>query len=360
MPQPILYLAITNHGFGHTTRMASVAAEIQRRCPEILLILVTTAPRWLLESYLLGDFILRPRALDIGVIQGDSLQMDKPATLEKLRHLRSHQSSLIAAEVNFIQQNRVGLILGDIPPLLAPIARAAQVPCWMIGNFGWDLIYRAWGREFEELADWIADCFAQTDRLFRLPLHEPMSAFPSITDVGFTGGTPRYAAEDLRTKLGLEIAIDQTILMTFGGLGLDQIPYGNLQRFPDWQFITFDRNAPELPNLLKLSGREYRPVDLMPLCDRILSKPGFSTFSEACRTHTPLVSITREDFAEAPLLTEGVKQYLPHQILSPGEFFESQWEWLHQPLQPPLQSLPEVADGNEAIAEAVLAWLNRG
>lgn len=359
MPYPILYLAITNHGFGHTTRMAAVAAEIQRRCPGILLILVTTAPRWLLESYLPGDFILRPRALDIGVIQGDSLQMDKPATLEKLRHLRSHQASLIAAEVNFIQQNRVGLILGDIPPLLGPIARAAQVPCWMIGNFGWDFIYRAWGGEFVELADWIADCFAQSDRLFRLPLHEPMSAFSSITDVGFTGGTPRYAVGELQAKLGLETPIERTVLMTFGGLGLEQIPYHNLQRFPDWQFITCDRNAPELQNLLKLSGQEYRPVDLMPLCDRVLSKPGFSTFSEACRTRTPLVSITREDFAEAPVLTAGVQQYLPHRILSPAEFFEGDWWWLLQPLQPPLQSYPEGLDGNGAIAEAVLSFLGQ-
>ncbi len=48
--RPILYVAITNHGFGHATETASVAAKIQQMCPEILLILVTTAPRWLLES----------------------------------------------------------------------------------------------------------------------------------------------------------------------------------------------------------------------------------------------------------------------------------------------------------------------
>lgn len=83
--RPILYLAITNHGFGHATRAASVAAEIQRLCPDVLLILVTTAPRWLLEGYISGDFILRPRAYDIGVIQTDSITMDKAATLKSSR-----------------------------------------------------------------------------------------------------------------------------------------------------------------------------------------------------------------------------------------------------------------------------------
>jgi len=49
----------------------------------------------------------------------------------------------------------VGLILADIPPLAAVIAKSAGIPCWMSSNFGWDFIYRAWGGEFIEFADWI-------------------------------------------------------------------------------------------------------------------------------------------------------------------------------------------------------------
>jgi hypothetical protein len=101
MQRPILYLAITNHGFGHATRTASIAATIQKLCPEILLIIVSTAPRWLLECYIQGDFIYRPRAFDLGVVQTDSLTMDKAATLEKLLDIQKHQNSLIASEVIF-------------------------------------------------------------------------------------------------------------------------------------------------------------------------------------------------------------------------------------------------------------------
>jgi hypothetical protein len=115
MKRPIIYIAITNHGFGHATRTASIANTIQKLCPEVLLIIVTTAPRWLLESYIEGDFILRQRAFDLGVIQADSLTMDKPATLEKLREIKKNYKSLIASEVNFIRQNRVNIILADIP-----------------------------------------------------------------------------------------------------------------------------------------------------------------------------------------------------------------------------------------------------
>ncbi|MBV9386490.1 MAG: glycosyl transferase [Chroococcidiopsidaceae cyanobacterium CP_BM_ER_R8_30] len=356
MSPPILYVAITNHGFGHATRTASVAAAIQRLCPEILLILVTTAPRWLLNSYLQGNFIHRPRAFDVGVVQTDGLTMDRAATLEQLRLLRDRQNSLIAQEVNFIRQNRVGLVLADIPPLAVAIAKKAEIPCWMSSNFGWDLIYGSWGGEFVEIAHWISDCFAQCDRLFRLPFHEPMSSFKSIIDVGLTGGSPRYNLDELRATWGLTAPKEQTILLTFGGLGLQQVPYGNLKRFPDWQFITFDGSAPDLPNLIKISDRKYRPVDFMPLCGRLVSKPGYGTFAEAVRQRLPIVTMTRQDFAEAAFLLAGISEYSQHQILSSEEFFQSNWEFLHQSPQMSQKSQPIAADGNEAIAQAVVSY----
>ena len=359
MSRPVLYLAVTNHAFGHATRIASVAAVIQQMCPDILLIMVTTVPRWLLESYLPGDFIYRPRAFDVGIIQSDSLTMDKATTLEKLRQLREQQRSLIASEVNFIRQNRVGLILADIPPLATAIAHAAGIPCWMMSNFGWDFIYRAWGGEFLEIADWISDCFSQCDHLFRLPFHESMSAFPAITDVGLTGGSPRFSQAQMQEHFGLTTAPEHTVLLTFGGLGLDQIPYQNLQRFPEWQFITFDRQAPDLPNLLKVNDPQYRPVDFMPLCGRMISKPGYSTFAEACKLGTPIISITRENFAESPVLLAGIQDHAYHQILTPAEFSQGNWEFLHQPLQPPRQAQPVALDGCEAIAHAVINYFHQ-
>lgn len=358
MSRPIIYIAITSHGFGHVVRAASVAAEIQNLNPETLPILVTTAPRWLLESYIEGDFIHRPRAFDAGVIQADSLQMDKNATLEKIQHIRSQQNAIIASEVNFIRTNKVGLVLGDIPPLAVPMAKAAGIPGWMISNFGWDFIYRDWGGEFLEIADWIGECYQQCDRLFRLPLHEKMSAFPHIVDVGLTGGTPRHSEEHLRTKFNLIQQCDRTILLTFGGLGLQEIPYQNLQQFPDWQFITFDRLAPDLPNLVKVTDNYYRPVDFMPFCDKVVSKPGYSTFAEALRLDVPVVSLTREGFAESPVLLEGIQNHSRHQILSSDEFFSASWNFLKQTPKSPLLTSPVSKDGTETIARAVVNYFS--
>ncbi|HEY9809853.1 MAG TPA: glycosyl transferase [Halomicronema sp.] len=352
-----LYIAITNHGFGHAVRAASVAAQVQKINPEIPIIFVTTAPRWLLESYVSGDFIMRPRGFDVGVVQSDSLSMDLPATLEKLKEIRKKKNYLIASEVNFIHLNKVGLMLADIPPLAAPIAKAAGIPCWMMSNFGWDFIYRPWGGEFVEIADWIGECFSQCDVLFRLPLHEEMKAFPHIKEAGLTGGTPRFSQEEIKQNWGITVPQEKTILLSFGGLGLAEIPYHNLAYFSDWQFITFDKQAPNLPNLIKVKDKTLRPVDFMPVCGRVISKPGYSTFAEALRLDTPLISLTREGFAESPLLLEGLQNYGQHQIISPAEFFEGNWQFLNHPINPPRLTEKLDKNGTEAIAEAIVNFI---
>ncbi len=293
----------------------------------------------------------------MGVVQSDSLTMDKDATLAALKAIQAQQTALVDTEAAFLQTEAIDLVLGDIPPLAAIAAKAANIPCWMMSNFGWDFIYRPWGGEFVAIADWIADCFSQCDRLFRLPFHEPMSAFSHVTDVGFTGGTPRFSDAELRARFGLTAPKHKTVLLTFGGLGLAQIPYDQLMQFADWQFITFDQQAPDLPNMLKIRDRTLRPVDFMPLCGRVVSKPGFSTFSEACRLDLPIVTVTRDDFAEGPVLVDGIQNYSYHQILTPRAFVDQPWAFLHEAPTPPRNPTTISKSGNHEIATAITEYL---
>lgn len=357
MSSPVLYLAITNHGFGHAVRIASVANAIQKLNPNIILIVVTSAPRWLLESYIEGNFIYRPLTFDIGVIQTDSITMNLSATREKMMELKHREAEIIASEVEFIQVNEVNLILADIPAMVTKIAEKAGIPCWMMSNFGWDYIYRPWGEDFAEIVSWLESCYGKCARLFRLPMGEEMASFPHQEEVGLTGGNPRYTEIEIRTKFNLNSPSEKTVLLTFGGLGLQSIPYGNLTHFSDWQFISFDQNAPDLPNLIKIKDRYFRPVDFMPYCGRIISKPGFSTFSEAMRLNLPLTILNRQGFAETPLLIEGLKQYSYHQILDNRDFFEGNWSFLTEDLIPPQSNQKIKKDGTETIAQEVIKFL---
>ena len=357
---PTLYTAITNHGFGHATRTAAVLAELQQRSPDIKLIIATKAPRWLLEEYLEGEFVYHPRVFDVGVIQADSLQVDREATFETWQQIYATQADVIASEVKFLHENQVDLIFGDIPPMIALIAKAAQIPCWMAGNFGWDFIYRDWGGKYIELADRISEAYGHCDRLFRLPFAESMSAFPNRENVGLTGAKPKHSPEYIREKFNLD-SDRPTAMLTFGGLSLEAIPYDNLAKFPDWQFVTFDRGAPDLPNLTKANIDRLRPVDLMVVCDRLITKPGYGTLAEALRVGIPVVCLTREGFLEAETLIAGVKNYAEHLIISPQEFYEGDWSFLNAPFQAPDLAEAKQLDmhGEETINQAILEYFGQ-
>ena len=94
----------------------------------------------------------------------------------------------------------------------------------------------------------------------------------------------------------------------------------------------------------------------MPICTRVVSKPGYGTFSEAARLGIPIVTITRDDFAESAFLLDGITDDHYHQILSPSEFFQSNWDFLHLQPQPPQKDQVIAPDGNQAIASAVINY----
>jgi hypothetical protein len=359
--RPTLYVAITNHGFGHAARTAAVVGEIQRRCPEVRAIVTTTAPRWLIASYLPGDFVYRPYGYDVGVIQADSLQMNLPATLAAWQKIQAEAETIISQEAAFLREQGVDLVFADVPPLAVAIAHRANVPCWAATNFGWDFIYRDWGADFADLTRWIGDAYGGCDRLFRLPLSESLDRFPQITEAGLTGGKPCYSAAVMKEQLNFDHPQDKTALLVFGGLGLQSIPYETVDRFPDWQFLTFDRQAPARPNLRLVAdpavdGLGYRPVDIFPLCGLVVSKPGYTTYAEAMLADLPVATIPRSGFAESAVIQAGLQDHSWHQIIESADFFGGNWDFLNQPMQPPrVGSLPK--DGTEVVAQAIVDYL---
>lgn len=88
------------------------------------------------------------------------------------------------------------------------------------------------------------------------------------------------------------------------------------------------------------------------------SKPGFSTFSEAMCQDVAIVSLTREDFAEAEVLLEGVRDYSYHQILSPEQFLQGEWDFLRHNLIPPRQKISLAKNGSETIAREIINFIS--
>jgi len=100
MSRPILYVAITNHGFGHATRIrGSGNSEVVSRNPADFGDNGTALVARVVHPEILS--IARVRCL--GVVQADSLMMDKAATLAKLN---SCSAAIAHCRGSHVRQNR--------------------------------------------------------------------------------------------------------------------------------------------------------------------------------------------------------------------------------------------------------------
>jgi hypothetical protein len=140
------------------------------------------------------------------------------------------------------------------------------------------------------------------------------------------------------------------VLVCFGGLGKTYDP-ALLARWPDHLVLGPDPALDSQPNGRTLP-EGLRPLDLMPLCSRLITKPGYSSFCEALSQGLGIHLVRRSGFAEAPVLEADLQRHGWHRLLEVEAFERGAWE-LDQPLRPPTEA-PLASDGALAGAMGLL------
>lgn len=357
-----LSVIISSHGFGHAARTAYVLRTVKSIRPDVELHIRSRVPSSFFDRILdPGSYTLHPLELDGGIIQLDARRMDLSATSLHLQEIRRSLDSLIEQEYRFVMENRVGAILSDVPSAASLIAERSGIPVFFAGNFGWDFIYEALGEPFKEHARFARENYGKATATFQYPFCEPMDSFAGRMPTGLPGqDTPRWDREELLSRYNPEQI--PSVLLLFGGLGLSGIPYEKILRFdgkrgPRRLFYTFQEDAPDLPNLIPLD-RGLCASDLLPICERIVTKPGFGTFADSYRAGTPMVVLERHGFAETPILIKALRDHFYSIEISEGDFFEGDWDFVLKDPEPPLRAEPVALDGNQTIARVLLEQLD--
>lgn len=358
---PIAYY-ISGHGYGHAVRSRQVVLSLRDACPELKLHVRTTTPRRFFESSFLPVFYHK-RSLDAGVSQRDSLEVDLEKTLGACQALHREIPQLISEEVDFIQREGIRLVIGDIPPLCFEIAAQCSLPSVAIANFTWDWIYRAYLTEFPAFLPLIRqmeDFYRKATLALSLPFACDLRGFPRMVPIPLITRASALDKAEARKQFGLP-ATAIIVLMSFGGFGLKQLPWEEMERCEDFFFVTTGELSSKGKNFLVLPEAQPQYHDLVRAADAVVSKPGYGIVADVIAHRVPILFTSRGPFPEYPFLVEALSEwatsaFVPQEELRRGKIGPHLKRLLER--EPSWPTVP--LNGAQVAAERIIALLGEG
>ncbi|HOW96334.1 MAG TPA: hypothetical protein P5567_13900 [Kiritimatiellia bacterium] len=356
--KPGLAYYISAHGYGHGVRSSDILRAFIRGYPGIPVVIVSDLPGPFLRNRLAGaPADIRPGSFDVGMVQLDSVRVDVPATLDRVRALCGRREELVGREARFLREREVGLVVADIPAMPLEAARRAGIPAVAVGNFGWNWIYEEFiprDPRWAEAAAAFREGYARADVLLRLPFHEPMAAFRRIEDIPLVAAPGRARREELAALTGARP--DRTwVLLSFTTLEWDGAALDRVERLGAYEFFTVRPLEWSRRNVHAVDRERMPFSDVLASADLVVSKPGFGLVSECVVNRKPLVYVDRADFREHPILEAGVKRFLKHRLLPADRLYAGDLEEALDAIVREPEPADELPGGGAEIAARRLA-----
>lgn len=347
-------LYVSNHGFGHASRMSALAEELIKF--GIYCHIRTNRPDHLFINLHSMMHQTSFCSLDFGVSHGKNFSIDLPETKSNLLRLMNNRPSLIEAEVIFLREEKIDLIIADIPFLVMEAALYANVPVFAISNFDWVFIYKnlfSSDKEIRPIINCIYGLYQHTDYSFRLPFgsKDSMCAFRKAEKIGLLA-RKRDVYSDLRKQF--DIATDkQIILCMFGGGGTFEFDLKTLCKAFNG-IVLSNSSFNDVTNHIGIDA-EADFVDLTHGADIILTKPGYSTFAEATQFGKSIIYYERNNYPEESILIDGLAKY-PYKIkLNQLDMSTENWKKVLRSLPMYHSTIPPAfSNRNHTVAERII------
>jgi len=344
---------VSNHGYGHARRMAALAEEFIKF--GIFVYIRSARPDFLFDNLEPAYYHKDDVICDVGVIHGDNLAVDLSATRSALFGLMSERLGIVEKEVEFLRNEKIDLILADIPWLAVEAGTYSNIPVFAISNFDWLYIYRhlfASDKSINPLLNTIFGLYQRVDHAFRLPFSTPVSmgSFIKSEKVGLLAAC-KSKHFNVREKYGLG---KETLLLTcsFGGEGDMEFNLQNLcASFPG--FVLTTKKTDGIPNHIQMD-QESDFSDLIRESDVLLTKPGYSSFAEALQFCTYIMYQRRKGYPEDEILVRGLLRY-PHKYeLDDLDISKTRWQRIFQKMILPKPGDKCITNSNAKIATLII------
>ncbi|MCA9727854.1 MAG: hypothetical protein KC729_09245 [Candidatus Eisenbacteria bacterium] len=315
---PIVYY-ITAHGYGHGVRSADILNAIARLAPSVDTVVVSTLDPAFLRSRL--DHTpreFRSRALDVGMVQLDSVRLDVERSRRAAAGLLDRWDELVVQERAFHDAVDASVVVADIPAIPIEAAASAGRPAIAVGNFAWDWIYEPYAESdsrWSPIVERFRRGYGRADLLLRLPFSEPMAVFPICEDLPLLSTPVPSRRDDLARHAGADAGKRWTLIsfttLEWGAEALDRV-----EAIPGTEFFSVLPLVWPGRRIHAIDRRRFSFAEVLASVDAVVSKPGYGIVSECIAAGKPLLHASRRDFREYPILVDAIERYLRQRAIS--------------------------------------------
>ena len=325
---PLIWAAISAHGFGHAAQVVPVLNALSRIVPNLRVLLRTMVPESFFRNRLMVPWKLIAVQQDIGCLQDGPLTIDADATWRAHHQFHLAWNDRLQAEVEAMRAARPHLILANTPYLAVAAGVKAAIPTATLASFTWDLILSNYHPPSDisapALIHSIRRAYADASLALRITPSPPMHIFNRVIDIEPISEPAASVREELATLLKLAPG-ERTVLIGFGGIPLASLPFARLESLTDYRFL-FDGPVPSNnTRFVSIQSLPFSFRELLASVDLIMTKPGYSTIVEAVTLRTPLVYVRRYHFADEQPLVDYLHLHGRGVELAQNQFANGQW-----------------------------------
>lgn len=307
MEQTKIAYFISSHGFGHAARSAAIMAEVYRQNSQIKFDIFTETPEWFFRESDSPFQSIYPTASDVGIVQISPMEMDIPATRQKVSEFLFNIESEARRIGDFLISQGYRLVLCDISPLGIQAAGKANIPSVLFENFTWDWIYQPFEKDFPafvNIDNQLSDIFSAADHHCRMiPFCDDSKKSDLV--IPPVSREQKQSAAETRRRLGIH-KNQKMGLISMGGI---PEKFENLSNhiFQNKNIVlvlagTFSDVVKNDSFILLPHHSDFYHPDLVAAADFIIGKAGYSTISEVHAENIPFGYILRPDFRESDVL----------------------------------------------------------
>jgi CheY-like chemotaxis protein len=326
---PLIWAAISGHGFGHAAQVVPVLNALGRLAPNLRALLRTTVPASFFTDRLTIHWETNAVQQDIGCIQNGPMTIDVEATWHQHHRFHGTWNDRLQTEIDAMRAAAPDLVLADTPYLALAAGKAAGIPTIALVSLTWDLVLSDYQTppsiDGRTLIQAIRQAYGAAHLALRITPAPTMAIFKKLIDIGPIAEPAPSARGQLTEFLKLAPG-ERTVLIGFGGIPLDSLPFDILESLTGYRFL-FDGSIPSTSRrFVSTKSLPFSFKTLLASVDVLMTKPGYGTLVEAVALQTPLVYVRRYNFADEQPLVDYLHRYGRGVELSLSDFEKGEWD----------------------------------